>query len=127
MMESYIPIIVLLGIALVLALLLMSLSRLLGPFRPNTNKLNPYESGMDPVGQARERYSIGFYLVAMEFIIFDLEVVFLFPWAVKFTELGFGTFVAMVIFIIILFIGLFYTLKKGTIYFELKPSISNRT
>lgn len=127
MIESYIPIVVLLGIALVLALILMSLSRLLGPYRPNRNKLNPYESGMDPVGQAKERYSIGFYLVAMEFIVFDIEVVFLYPWAVKFTELGTGTFIAMVIFIVILFIGLIYTLKKGTLDFDMKPTLANRT
>lgn len=127
MLESYTPIFILFGIALVLAILLMSLSRLLGPFRPNTNKLNPYESGMDPIGQAKERYSIAFYLVAMEFIIFDLEVVFLYPWAVRFTDLGAGTFMAMVLFIIILFVGLFYTLKKGTLDFGMKPSLSNRT
>jgi NADH-quinone oxidoreductase subunit A len=126
MIESYIPIVVLLGIALVLALLLMSLSSLLGPYRPNKNKLNPYESGMDPVGQAKDRYSIGFYLVAMEFIVFDLEVVFLYPWAVMFTDLGIGPFIAMIVFIVILFIGLYYTLKKGTLNFELKPSIANR-
>jgi len=127
MLESYTPIFILFGIALVLALLLMSLSRLLGPYRPNLNKLNPYESGMDPVGQAKERYSIAFYLVAMEFIIFDLEVVFLYPWAVRFTDLGAGTFVAMVIFIIILFVGLLYTLKKGTLDFGMKPTLANRT
>lgn len=126
MLESYFPIFILLGIALVLAVLLMSLSRLLGPFRPNTNKLNPYESGMDPVGQAKERYSIAFYLVAMEFIVFDLEVVFLFPWAVRFTELSAGTFMAMIIFIVILFVGLLYTLKKGTLDFGMKPLLSNR-
>ncbi|MEX1211574.1 MAG: NADH-quinone oxidoreductase subunit A [Balneolaceae bacterium] len=126
MLESYIPIFILLGIALALALLLMSLSRLLGPFRPNKNKLNPYESGMDPVGQARERYTIGFYLVAMEFIVFDLEVIFLVPWAVSFKTLGGGPFVSMVIFITILMIGLVYTLKKGTLDFGMKPALSNR-
>lgn len=122
MLENYLPIVVLIGIAFVLALLLMALSRALGPFRPNLNKLNPYESGMDPVGQARERYSISFYLVAMEFIVFDLEVVFIYPWAVRFIELGLGTFIAMTVFIVILFIGLLYTLKKGTLELELKPT-----
>jgi len=126
MLDSYVPIVVLLGIAFLLALLLMSLSRFLGPYRPNVNKLNPYESGMDPVGEARERFSVGFYLVAMEFIIFDLEVVFIYPWAVRFTELGAGTFAAMTVFIVILFIGLAYTLKKGTLDFEAKPSLANR-
>ncbi|PWN07424.1 NADH-quinone oxidoreductase subunit A [Rhodohalobacter mucosus] len=120
MLEQYYPILVLVGIALVLAAVFMILSRVLGPYRPNTNKLNPYESGMDPVGEAKDRYSIAFYLVAMEFIVFDLEVVFIYPWAVRFTELGTGTFMAMFIFIIVLFIGLVYTLKKGTLDWDMK-------
>ncbi|REL33679.1 NADH-quinone oxidoreductase subunit A [Rhodohalobacter sp. SW132] len=120
MLEQYMPIIVLLGVAFVLAILLMSLSRLLGPFRPNKTKLTAYESGMDPVGEARDRYSIAFYLVAMEFIIFDLEVVFIYPWAVAYLTHGAGTFVAMVVFIVILFIGLIYTLKKGTLDWDMK-------
>lgn len=114
------PIIVLLGVAFVLAILLMSLSRLLGPYRPNRTKLTAYESGMDPVGQASDRYSIAFYLVAMEFIVFDLEVVFIYPWAVAFLNHDAGTFIAMVVFIIILFIGLVYTLKKGTLDWDMK-------
>ncbi|MDX1591592.1 MAG: NADH-quinone oxidoreductase subunit A [Balneolaceae bacterium] len=120
MLEQYYPILLLVGIALFLAVVLMSLSRILGPYRPNTNKLNPYESGMDPVGEAKDRYSIAFYLVAMEFIVFDLEVVFIYPWAVRFTELGTGTFIAMFIFVVILFIGLIYTLKKGTLDWDMK-------
>ncbi|PKD44731.1 NADH-quinone oxidoreductase subunit A [Rhodohalobacter barkolensis] len=120
MLEQYYPILVLIGVAFVLALVLMSLSRILGPYRPNTNKLSPYESGMDPVGEAKERYSIAFYLVAMEFIVFDLEVVFIYPWAVRFMEHGTGTFIAMTIFIVVLFIGLVYTLKKGTLDWDVK-------
>lgn len=120
MLEQYMPIIVLLGVAVVLAILLMSLSRLLGPYRPNKTKLTAYESGMDPVGEAKDRYSIAFYLVAMEFIVFDLEVVFIYPWAVAYLNHGAGTFVAMVVFIIILFIGLIYTLKKGTLDWDMK-------
>ncbi len=120
MLEQYYPILILIGVAFVLAILLMTLSRIVGPYRPNTNKLNPYESGMDPVGEAKDRYSIAFYLVAMEFIVFDLEVVFIYPWAVRFMEHGTGTFMAMVVFIVILFIGLFYTLKKGTLDWDLK-------
>jgi len=124
MLESYTPIFVLLGVAIFIAVAFMSLSRLLGPFRPNKTKLTPYESGMDPVGhpvgQAKDRYSIAFYLVAMEFIVFDLEVVFIYPWAVAFLTHGAGTFVAMVVFIVILFIGLIYTLKKGTLDWDMK-------
>lgn len=120
MFEQYIPIFVLLGVAFILALAFMSLSRFLGPYRPNTIKLKPYESGMDPVGQAKDRYSIAFYLVAMEFIVFDLEVVFIYPWAVRFLELGIGTFIAMAVFILVLFVGLVYTLKKGTLDWDVK-------
>ena len=120
MIELYYPIFILLGVAIFLAFVLMTLSRVLGPYRPNKVKLSPYESGMDPVGQAKDRYSIAFYLVAMEFIVFDLEVVFIYPWAVRFMEHGTGTFVAMVVFIVILFIGLVYTLKKGTLDWDVK-------
>lgn len=120
MLEEYLPILILAGAALLIALIFMGLSRLLGPYRPNTSKLNPYESGMDPVGEARERYSISFYLVAMEFIVFDLEVVFVYPWAVRYLELGTGTFVAMMVFIVVLLVGLVYTLKKGTLNWDLK-------
>ncbi len=124
MTDNYIPILIMVGIALVLALVLMILSRVLGPHRPNVHKLRPYESGMDPVGQARDRYSVSFYMVAMEFIVFDLEVVFIYPWAVRFTELGTGTFVAVMVFITVLLIGLMYTLKKGTLDWDVRTSHS---
>jgi NADH-quinone oxidoreductase subunit A len=119
MLDNYFPILILAVVAVVLALVLLTLSKILGPFRPNKTKLNPYESGMDPVGEARDRYSISFYLVAMEFIVFDLEVVFIYPWAVRYLDLGFGTFMAMMLFIITLFVGLLYTLKKGTLDWDL--------
>jgi NADH-quinone oxidoreductase subunit A len=80
---------------------------------------------MDPVGEARERYSISFYLVAMEFIVFDLEVVFVYPWAVRYLDYGLGTLVAMVIFILTLFVGLIYTIKVGTLEWDLKKGMFN--
>lgn len=123
MLNNYLPILIIAGVAIVLAVLLMSLARFLGPYRPNKNKLNPYESGMDPVGEARDRYSISFYLVAMEFIVFDLEVVFVFPWAVRYLEFGVDTLFAMVFFILVLFIGLIYTVKKGTLDWDIKRKI----
>lgn len=123
MLENYLPILIVIVVAIVLAFILMSLSRILGPYRPNVMKLRPYESGMDPVGQAKERYSVSFYLVAMEFIVFDLEVVFLYPWAVRFTKLGVGTFFAMMVFLVILFLGLIYTLKKGSLDWDFKQTI----
>ncbi|MEX0685899.1 MAG: NADH-quinone oxidoreductase subunit A [Balneolales bacterium] len=125
MIETYIPILVLIVVAIGLALLLIGLSRALGPFRPNAPKLGPYESGMDAYGQARERYSVSFYIIAMEFIVFDLEVVFIYPWAVQFRELGATSFWAMMIFITILFLGLIYTLKKGTLDWDLKKEKVN--
>jgi NADH-quinone oxidoreductase subunit A len=117
-MVSYIPIFILIGIAIVLGLLLTNLSKLLGPFRPNALKNTVYESGMDPVGTAHERFAVKFYLVAMLFILFDIEVVFMYPWAVQFKELIVGTnsifpLIEMMVFVAILFVGYIYVYKKG--------------
>jgi NADH-quinone oxidoreductase subunit A len=120
MLEQYLPILILISIAAVLALVLMILSKIIGPNRPSLAKLQPYESGMDPLGEAKDRYSVSFFIVAMEFIVFDLEVIFIYPWAVRYQELGIGVFWAMMVFIGILTLGLFYTLKKGSVDFELK-------
>lgn len=116
-MESYLPIFALISIAIVLGLLLTNLSRLLGPFRPNAKKTSVYESGMDPVGSAHDRFKVKFYLVAMLFILFDIEVVFMYPWAVQYTQLlteyGWFPFIEMLVFILILFVGYIYVYKKG--------------
>lgn len=122
MLEAYLPIFILLGISLFLAIVLAILSRVIGPYRPSATKLRPYESGMDPVGDAKERYSISFYMVAMEFIVFDLEIIFIYPWAVRYQELGLGTFFAVMVFILILTLGLIYTLKKESKNFEISKS-----
>jgi len=119
MLENYLPIVVLAAVAFILAILLMALSRLLGPYRPNKNKLSPYESGMDPVGEANERYSISFYLIAMAFIVFDLEVVFIYPWTVTYLDAGVGTLVSMMVFILELVVGLVYLIKKGTLDWDI--------
>lgn len=115
MLNNYLPILILIAIAFILALLLMLLSRFLGPYRPNKVKLNPYESGMDPVGEADDRYSINYYLVAMAFIVFDVEIIFIYPWAVVYLGSGWAVLVSMMIFIAELLIGLIYLLKKGTL------------
>jgi len=125
MFSNYLPILVIAGVAFILALLLMGLSRLLGPYRPNKGKLQPYESGMDPVGDAADRYSISFYLIAIAFIVFDLEVVFVYPWAVRFLDFEVGTLVSMIVFILELFIGLIYLIKKGTLDWDIKKGILN--
>ncbi|MDZ7680861.1 MAG: NADH-quinone oxidoreductase subunit A [Fodinibius sp.] len=120
MFSNYLPILILGGVAIVLAILLMTLSRILGPYRPNKVKLDPYESGMDPVGEASDRYSISFYLVAIAFIVFDIEVVFIYPWAVSFLDYEVATLVSMVIFIAELFVGLIYLIKKGMLDWDMK-------
>lgn len=114
---SFLPIFIQFGVALALGALLVSLSRLMGPFRPNKLKEGVYESGMDPVGTAHERFSVKFYMIAMLFILFDIEIVFMYPWAVNYFQLGsaFGIFplVEMLIFVIILFVGYIFIWKKG--------------
>jgi NADH-quinone oxidoreductase subunit A len=114
---AYIPLLVLLGIALGLALLLNTLSRVVGPWRPNKIKNSVYESGMDPVGSAHERFAVKFYLIAMLFILFDIEIVFMYPWAVNFKQLAgsFGLFplIEMGLFAGILFVGYIYVWRKG--------------
>ncbi len=122
MLEQYIPVLLLIALAIILALAFIILSGLLGPNRPANNKLGAYESGMDPIGQARDRYSVSFYIIAMEFIVFDLEVIFIYPWAVRYQEFGEGTLWSMMLFIFILFLGLIYTLKKGSFDWDTEHS-----
>jgi NADH-quinone oxidoreductase subunit A len=119
MAARYLPFLILGGVTIILAAIFVALSRLLGPYRPNKSKSQAYESGMDPVGEADERYSIRFYQIAMAFIVFDLEVLFIYPWAVQYLGLGIGTLVDMIIFILELLVGLVYIIKKGTLDWEI--------
>lgn len=115
--DAYFPIFIQLGIALVLGLVLVSLSRLLGPYRPNKVKEGVYESGMDPVGTGHERFSVKFFMIAMFFILFDIEIVFMYPWAVSYNHLsetmGLFPLIEMLIFVVILLVGYVYIWKKG--------------
>ncbi|MFB3057810.1 MAG: NADH-quinone oxidoreductase subunit A [Ignavibacteriaceae bacterium] len=117
MLESYIPIFIVMFFAAVIALGITFSSILLGPQRPNKEKLSTYESGMKPIGTTRERISIKYYLVAMLFIIFDLEVLFIYPLAVQFkklfTEFGISIFISMFIFLVVFELGYLYAYKKG--------------
>jgi len=117
MIESYIPIFIVLFFATIIALGITFSSIILGPQRPNKEKLSTYESGMKPVGTTRERISIKYYLVAMLFIIFDLEVLFIYPWTVQFKELfaefGMSVFISMFIFLVVFELGYLYAYKKG--------------
>ena len=114
-MEAYLPIVLMLGLGAIAGIVFTNINRWIGPKRPSEEKLSTYESGMEPVKTARERFSVKFYLVAMLFIIFDIEIVFMYPWAVMFQELGIAGFVEMMVFIGILLVGYLYILKKGAL------------
>ena len=117
MIEEYLPVFIVLAVALIFGIVLVLTSTLIGPQRPNSEKTSTYESGMKPVGTTRQRISIKYYLVAMFFIIFDLEVIFVYPWAVQFKKLfgqyGISVFLSMLIFLIVLELGYLYAYKKG--------------
>ena len=113
MSGSYIPLLILFGVSLVNALGMGIASHILNPSRPTPQKAMPYESGMIPLGDTRARFSVKFYLVAISFIVFDLETIFLIPWAVEMRELGWGAFVAVSLFVIVLAVGLLYEWQKG--------------
>jgi len=113
--QSYIPVLLLLGVVLALAGALLLLSFVLGQHKPSANKMAPYECGILPQGDARQRFSVKFYLVAMVFILFDVEVVFLYPWAVIFKELRIFGFIEMLLFLLIVLAGFAYLWKKGVL------------
>jgi NADH-quinone oxidoreductase subunit A len=115
---DYLPIAVLFGIAIFLAALLVILSVSLGPRRPSARKLMPYESGMTPIGEAQRRLPVKFYLVAVLFILFDIEIIFLLPWAVTFRQLGLFGLAEVLIFIAILVVGYVWIWKKGALEWE---------
>jgi NADH-quinone oxidoreductase subunit A len=119
MVASYIPLLVMIIVATVVAVGMVTASAFLGPKKPSDPKSSSYECGMTPVGNARERFPIKFYLIAMLFIIFDIETIFLYPWAVTYHGLPYTVkvfeFVEMGIFVAILFVGYFYILGKGAL------------
>ena len=94
---------------------MVAISHVLSPTRPTAIKSQPYESGMPPLGGAHERFDVKFYLIAVLFIVFDIETVFMYPWAVMFRKLGVFGFVEMMVFIAILLVGFVYILKKGAL------------
>lgn len=113
MLLEYLPILILVVLAAAFAVGSIVASAILGPRRPDPEKLSPYECGIEPVGTARERFSVKFFLVAMLFIIFDMEIVFLYPWAVVFQQLRLFGLVAMGTFLLVLLVGYFYVWRKG--------------
>jgi NADH-quinone oxidoreductase subunit A len=113
--ELYFPVLVQALVAMLLAAGLLGASYVLGKKVRNRIKDTPYESGIQPTGDARQRFSVKFYLVAMLFILFDIEAVFLYPWVVVYRELKMVAFVEMLIFMVLILAGLFYTWKKGVL------------
>ena len=134
MARTYLPVLLLLGFVVMNAVLLLGLSHLTMRSRPTPVKQSPYESGMPPLGDARERFSVKFYMVAVLFIIFDIETVFMIPWGAHFRELScavplaggacpagqtsFFGLVEMLVFILILFVGFVYVWKKGALQWD---------
>jgi NADH-quinone oxidoreductase subunit A len=118
--EFYFPLLVQVVIAAVLAAGLIGASTLLGKRARSPLKDTPYESGMAPVGSARERFSVKFYLVGMIFILFDIEAVFLYPWAVVYRDLKLFGFFEMLIFVALILVGFFYVWKKGALDWSLQ-------
>lgn len=124
MLENYIPIAILIILAVGLAVLFVVLSHALGPKRPSQVKLDPYECGIDPVGDARSRFTVKYYLTALVFVLFDIETVFLVPWAVIYRDAlhnwnwGMFVFWEMLVFVVVLAIGLAYVWKKGALEWD---------
>ncbi len=118
MLENYFPILLFIVVGLALGVIPLMLGSLLGPNNPDSEKLSPYECGFEAFEDARMKFDVRYYLVAILFILFDLEIAFLFPWAVVFDELGVFGFVAMMIFLTILVVGFIYEWKKGALEWE---------
>ena len=118
MHHPYFPLVIIFAVAAVVVLALLLVASKVGPKSTNPAKAEPFESGNPPRGDARIRFSIRFYLVAMLFLIFDLEVVFLYPWAIYFRQLGVYGLVQMGIFLVILAIGYAYVWKKGALEWD---------
>ena len=114
-LQSYFPIGVVLLLALVLAVVMLTIAGLLGPRRYSPVKNAPFECGSEPVGSARERFGVKFYVVAILFIVFDIEAIFIYPWAVLLNDLGWPGYVTMAVFGFTLLVGLVYVWKKGAL------------
>ena len=118
MLQPYVPILILVVFVIANAVLMLGVSHLLSTYRRTPVKIAPYESGMPVLGNARERFSVKFYLVAMLFLLFDIEAIFLFPWAVVYRDLKLFGFVEMLLFILAILAGYIYVWKKGALEWE---------
>lgn len=116
--EQYLPIVIFLGIATVISVIVVLLPQFLAEKKPQADKLSPYECGFDPFGDAKGKFDVRFYLVAILFIIFDLEITFLIPWAISLKKIGLVGFYSMMVFLGVLIIGFIYEWKKGALEWE---------
>ena len=124
MLASYVPLLILIALVVISAVAIVVLSHLFSPTRPTPVKHEPYESGIPPLGTARERFNVKFYLVAVLFIVFDIEVVFMMPWAVAFRQLDIlglgvlGGLLEMCVFVAVLLVGYVYLWKRGALEWD---------
>ncbi len=117
-MINYTPIAIFILIAFGFGAVTIIMGYLVRPRYPYSEKLSPYESGVDPIGDPHPRFPLRYYLIAMLFVIFDIEMIFLYPWAVSFITLGLSALISMIVFIAILFVGYFYAWKKGALEWD---------
>ena len=117
-MLEYVAIALMVALATIIALIAIGLGTLFGPRKPSEAKSMPYESGMNPYGEGSRRIPVRFYLIAVLFILFDIEVIFFLPWAIVFRQLGVFGLIEMIIFIVILLVGYVYAWKKGALEWE---------
>jgi NADH-quinone oxidoreductase subunit A len=118
MLENYLPILIFIAIGIAIGVLPILAGFLLAPHKPDSEKLSPYECGFEAFEDSRMRFDVRYYLVAILFIIFDLEIAFLFPWAIVLDSIGLFGYVAMMIFLGILVVGFIYEWKKGALEWE---------
>ena len=118
MLAEYFPVLLFIIVAVAVGVVPMVLGKLLGPTRPDPEKLSPYECGFEAFEDARMKFDVRYYLVAILFILFDLEIAFLFPWAVVLNEIGLFGFLSMMVFLAILVVGFIYEWMKGALEWE---------
>ena len=116
--NDYLPVLMQFGVALLFVVAVMLITHLLGPKRKTHDKLEAFECGIESQGNARHPFSVKYFLVAILFVLFDVEVIFMYPWAVNFKELGLLGFLEMILFITFVLCGFFYILKKGALEWE---------
>ena len=118
MLAEYFPVLLFICVAILVGVVPMVLGKLLGPSRPDPEKLSPYECGFEAFEDARMKFDVRYYLVAILFILFDLEIAFLFPWAIVLNEIGMFGFMSMMVFLAILVVGFIYEWMKGALEWE---------